>query len=297
MEFAKLPTSLENRDPISKLNPHLYKMSIPLVVIQNAKGQPNQGVILQRSQVEDLIFKYRENFEIKIIPSIPFRTPQFEMYYLANICFCKVSENDFTLFLGGDHYSSFATILGSLKTYDSNLRILWIDAHADIHSPETSPSGNMHGMPVRFLITHSFIDTPLLNPEQIMYVGLRSVETEEWDYIHKNNIQYITAVDFHASPEAAYQKIGEFVEAGILHISLDVDSLDPSIMYSTGTAEQNGLLLPHIQDIFHISKEKAKKVVAMDIMEYNPTIGSEEEKQISKDTMELLFKESVILTI
>jgi arginase len=272
-------------------------MSIPLVVIQNAKGQPNQGVILQRNQVEELISEYKDIYEIKIIPSIPFRTPQFEMYYLANICFSKIDENDFTLFLGGDHYSSFATILGSLKKYDSRLRILWIDAHADIHSMKTSPSGNMHGMPVRFLMTHSFIDTPILKPEQIMYIGLRSVESEEWDFIHQKNIKYITAEEFHKSPEKAYQRIGEFVKDSPLHISLDVDSLDPSIMCSTGTAVLGGLLLSHLQRILHTSNKNTESIVALDLMEYNPTIGSEEEKRVSKETMKSIFKETIQLSI
>lgn len=274
-------------------------MQIQLTVIQNAKGQPRQGVILHKEQVEELIYNEEDPlvpldeqkpYKIHIFSSTHFQNPFFGMYHLANSCFFRVCDHSFNVFLGGDHYTSFGTIMGSLKQYGSALRVLWIDAHADIHSFETSPSGNMHGMPVRFLLTHHFPDIPQLLPEQILYVGLRSVEKEEWDFIRANDIQYITAAAFLKQTDLAYELIEDFVRDSPLHLSLDVDSLDPSIMRSTGTAESGGLLFPHIQRMLEDSKRVAAPFFGMDIMEYNPLIGTEEEKRVSKETMRQLFQ-------
>jgi arginase len=258
---------------------------IPLFVIQNANGQPHKGVILEKSQVRDLIppNKYKISFFSKEKCGKSNTVPS-----LAKSCLSML-DHDFAVFLGGDHSTSFSTILASLKKYGPECRILWIDAHADIHSPETSPSGNEHGMPARFLMTHSFADIPRLKPNQIMYLGLRSVESEEWDFIHRKKIRYITAETFLKDPLDAYAKIRRFVKDRPLHLSLDVDSLDPSIMKSTGTAETGGLSFDHLERIWNDCLWSAD-FFAMDIMEYNPEIGRAEEKRVSKDTMRSIFE-------
>jgi arginase len=148
----------------------------------------------------------------------------------------------------------------------------------------------MHGMPVRFLMTHNYSEFPRLKPHQIMYVGLRSVEQQEWDFIHENNIQYITSDRCLRFTDSSYEKIKEFIEDRPLHLSLDVDSLDPSIMFSTGTSVSDGLLLCHFSRIIEYAKKLASPFFAIDIMEYNPTIGNAEEKSISKQTMKEIIQ-------
>jgi arginase len=259
-----------------------------IFIIQNDKGQKKSGVILEREQVEELIVNHTERIEI--FPKKYFENPEFGIYELSKACFSLINNHSFNIFLGGDHYTSFGTILGSLKKYGNTFKLLWIDAHADIHSWETSPSKNMHGMPLFFLMNHSFTNIPQLQPEQILYVGLRSVEVEEWNSIHKNRIKYITAKDFLEKEEESYYQMIDFLKDSYLHISLDVDGLDPSIMPSTGTSIKGGLLLTHFDHIIKKAMKYSKSFFAIDIMEYNPDIGTDEEKKRSKDTMKDIFR-------
>jgi arginase len=265
-------------------------MPIPILHIQNACGQPHQGVILKKSQIKELLPIAGGDYKIHLFPKEKCNYKNEYLIDLANMCFSKITEEPFQVFLGGDHSTSFATILGSLKKYGPSLRVLWMDAHADIHSPETSPSGNTHGMPVRFLMNKTpFKDFPRLKANQIMYVGLRSVEEEEWDFIHQKGIKYITAEAFLQNPAAAYTKIQRFVRNRPTHFSFDVDSLDPAIMPSTGTSETGGLLLDHFYTLLKNMRELSAPFFAMDIMEYNPHIGTREERRTSKETMRDIF--------
>jgi arginase len=255
---------------------------IPILHIQNASGQKHRGVILEKSQIERLIPSPLDvQYQISL-----FTESENENANLVNRCVSQLEESPFCIYLGGDHSTSFATILASLEKYGAELRVLWVDAHADIHSPETSPSGNTHGMPVRFLMTHP----SQLKPEQIMYVGLRSVENEEWDFIHSNNIRYITAECFLKDPAASYSEIRAFLENRPVHFSFDVDALDPSIMPSTGTAEENGLNLEEFYEILSICNDAGAPFFAIDIMEYNPMVGTISEKKNAMNTMRHLFQ-------
>ena len=96
--------------------------------------------------------------------------------------------NSPNVFLGGDHGISMATIAGVSQNVD-DLQILWIDAHADVNTPKTSPSGNLHGMPVAHLMgLTDNKDFECLNPLQINYIGLRSVDKDEAYWINQNKV-------------------------------------------------------------------------------------------------------------
>jgi len=254
------------------------------LIIQNSRGQFNKGVELEEDFMKDVLNKINLNQKINlhICPPLLFKNCTAGNYEVYKKSLQLINTQPHTIFFGGDHYSSYGPILASLKKYDNDFRLVWIDAHADIHSFETSPSKNMHGMIVRFLVEHNYPDIPRLKPEQILYIGLRSVEEEEWDFIHKNNIQYIKIDDIiNSNSFSFYNKIKDFIKEYPVHISLDVDSLDPKYMYSTGTVEENGIEFDELLNIIKFIKETSTKYYATDIMEYNPAIGNDEEKRIS----------------
>jgi arginase len=192
---------------------------------------------------------------------------------MAYLCEKYGQIRDKSIFIGGDHLSSFSTVLSSLMRYGNDFKLVWIDAHADIHSFDSSPSWNLHGMVVRLLMTHSVPDVPRLLPSQICYIGLRSVEQAEWDFIHENNIMYVTSETLHSyNRNNALLSIRSFILDQHVHISLDVDAFDPSIISNTGTPEENGLSIVDFVSILNIIKSSGTHY-ATDIMEINPQLG------------------------
>jgi arginase len=267
-----------------------YTLQQKALIIQNSRGQFNKGVELQEDFMKEICKKENLNIEFEICDPLLFRNCTIGNYETCEKAYKLMGIQKHTIFFGGDHYSSFGPILASLKKYGNNFSLIWIDAHTDIHSFESSPSKNMHGMIVRFLMNHEYKDIPQLQPHQILYIGIRSVEEEEWNFIYSNDIKHIKMNDIKNNKKECLNKVYNFIKNSYVHISLDVDSLDPKIMYSTGTAEEDGMSLDELYEIVNIIREKSLGHYATDIMEYNPTIGSEDEKKISYKTFCNIFK-------
>ena len=249
-----------------------------ILIIQNSRGQAHRGVELSKTDIHKII-KRRTSYQI--YDKARFTNCYDSMLQLGEFCF---KHPELKLFIGGDHFTSFGTVLSSLMRYGNEFRLVWIDAHTDIHSFESSPSKNLHGMVVRMLMTHTFPNIPRLLPQQLFYVGLRSVEHAEMEFVKQHRIRHITAREFNVNPQKAIDTITEFTRSRPLHISLDVDSLDPVYMPSTGTPVSNGLLLADLLELLRDIRHGSISVYA-DIMEYNPEIGSHKERKISIETM------------
>lgn len=222
--------------------------------------------------------------------------------------FQKTKEGKFVLTLGGDHSIALGSIAGLLHAYASSLRIIWVDAHADINLPETSPSGNIHGMPLAFLF--KFIDTsespyfdhyrwlqhiPALQPSQLVYIGLRDLDKGEKKIIKEKKLRAYTMHDIDR------YGIGKVMEMTLdylypsvknttipnssndtsvsssfstfpLHISFDIDAIDPLITPATGTRVPGGLSLREAHYICEASAETGS-LVSMDCVEVNPLLS------------------------
>jgi len=254
-------------------------MNNGLLIINNSRGQYHDGTKLNTKTIQKIF----GNTAYKIFND--FKNINIAMNSLGKICLNYINFYNHSIFFGGDHLSSYGTILGSLLKYGNDFKLLWIDAHTDIHSFETSPSKNLHGMVVNFLINHNYKDIPRLNPNQILYIGIRSVETEEYEFINKWNISYIKMSNIRIDYFNSLQYIKNFVKDSNIHISLDVDVFDPIIMPSTGTLEPNGLSINEFSDIIQIVKVYSKKYYATDIMEFNRKIGSPREVATSIHTI------------
>jgi len=211
-----------------------------------------------------------------------------------------VKANWFPLVLSGDHSTAGATIAGlRMARPKSRLGVIWIDAHADIHTPYTTPSGNMHGMPVAAALGEDNLEckvhevdantvkmwnqlkhiggiSPKILPEDIVFISLRDYEKEEEHLIRKYNMKVISTGEVRRKgAESIARAVLRYLrECDSIYISFDVDSLDASISKGTGTPVSNGLREREAEDL--ISKfMQNRKICCFEITEVNPTLDKE----------------------
>jgi arginase len=172
---------------------------------------------------------------------------------------------------GGDHSIAVSTIQPLLDHYKNDLLIIWIDAHADINTFEASTTKNIHGMPLASLtglMPHWYKVKKsrfILPTQNLLYVGIRDLDQFEEGIIKNKEISYFNSFD------KDIIKIINNNPAKYIHISCDIDGLDPEFAPSTGTAVNNGLRVKNINKIIKVSKER---LVGFDLVEFNPLIGS-----------------------
>mmetsp|Transcript_28710 Transcript_28710/g.46431 ORF Transcript_28710/g.46431 Transcript_28710/m.46431 type:complete len:334 (+) Transcript_28710:256-1257(+) len=174
---------------------------------------------------------------------------------IQNAVYAGAQSDEFVLTLGGDHSLGTGTVAGILK-HRPDVGIIWVDAHADLNTPETSPSGNMHGMPLGLLMgltdTNNLpgfewmADIPKLKPEQLVFVGLRDIDNGERHFIRSLGIKTFTMQDVDR------YGIGKVMEETVkhlrlpngeprpLHLSFDIDAVDPEFAKATGTIVRGG---------------------------------------------------------
>lgn len=188
--------------------------------------------------------------------------------------------------VGGDHSIGTATVAAALES-NPDTCVLWIDAHADINSPKTTESGNLHGCPVSFIMG---IDAELYPPEfdwvprklkhnRIAYIGLRDVDAGEKKILREHNIPAFSM--YHVDKYG----IGKVVEMALdqvnpdrkfpIHLSYDVDAIDPSFVPATGTRVEGGLTL---REGLFVAEDVAQTglLSSLDIVETNPMLGEHE---------------------
>ena len=194
--------------------------------------------------------------------------------------------------IGGDHSMSIATVADSLNKY-AKLKVLWFDAHADINTRKSSYSNNYHGMPLSFLTgldynkKFNFIKEKL-SMDRIMYIGLRDLDFYEDKIINNNNINRISVNDIRFNNMDSINKILNFVGNDPIHLSFDVDVMDPSVICSTGTSVKEGLYFDETKRILDMLINK--RIVNMDITELNLDIGNNNDKFMSLNNTLNLFE-------
>lgn len=185
-----------------------------------------------------------------------------------------LNANEFPIILGGDHSISMGSISAISVKYSNKLLIVWIDAHADINTPSSSKSGNAHGCPVSYLLGlwGSVFE---IHNIHVIYIGIRDVEMQEWEIIkeNKNRINCITMKDY--KKEGIKSLIEIMNHYDNVHISLDVDSMDPIWCPSTGTPVPDGFTPDQVIDMLKSIKDSGK-LRSMDLVEFNPHIGTPE---------------------
>jgi arginase len=181
---------------------------------------------------------------------------------------------------GGDHSAGLATVSAFTSIY-SNGYVLWIDAHADINTPEASITGNFHGMPMACLLgigkrpghfANAFWRT--LNSQRLIYLGLRDLDPFEKELIQSLGIQTYSMRDcIERGLDTILLEIKNKIGCHPLHISFDIDSVDPQWAPSTGVPFAGGLTRKDLKTIAKHLKQW-NSIKAVDVMEINPRIGS-----------------------
>jgi len=198
-----------------------------------------------------------------------------QIFAIASDC---VRQGDFTLFLGGDHSISMGTIAAAAQR--EPVGVIWIDAHADFNTPETSPSGNIHGMPVAALVGDG--DEALVNigypgrklqPSHIVQIGIRDLDAGERRRLLPSGINVFTMrhVDELGMAAVARQALDRLRHLPRLHVSLDMDSLDPDEAAGVGTPVPGGLSYREAHLLMEILGDSGR-VQSLDIVEINPIL-------------------------
>lgn len=211
----------------------------------------------------------------------------------------SIGNHEFPLVLSGDHSTAGGTISGIKAAYpDKRIGVVWIDAHADLHTPYTTPSGNVHGMPLATALqidnkrfqrnTPSSHSTSYweqlkdcganggrkLLPEDLVFIAVRDTEEEEDALLNELNItnHTVEAVRESGVAQIVEDTLQQLAECDVIYISFDVDSMDCNLVsHGTGTPVENGLTPDEARGIM-IGLLKSEKVVCLEIVEINPCL-------------------------
>jgi len=203
---------------------------------------------------------------------------------IANKVERALSEEKFPVVLGGDHSIAIGTVSGIAQSYrqqDKKIGLIWVDAHADMNTPETSPSGNIHGMPLACCIgigpeelTHIYGWGPKVEPRNVAIIGLRSVDDEEKRNVTNTGVRAFTMRDvdergLRAVMQEAIETAGDGT-AGF-HLSFDIDAVDPDEAPGVGTPVRGGITYREA----HLAMEiicDCDCMVGLEVVEVNPVI-------------------------
>jgi len=211
------------------------------------------------------------------------------------------------ILLGGDHclgIGSISAVARHCRQTGRKLRVLWLDAHADFNTATLTPSGNIHGMPVACLcghgpaaLTHIGGHVPAMSPQDIRQIGIRSVDEGEKRFVHDMGIEvfdmrYIDEVGMRHTMEQALLGMDDDTH---LHISLDVDFLDPSIAPGVGTTVRGGPSYREAQLCMEMIADTGR-LGSLDVVELNPALDVRNQTaELAVDLIESLFGKSTLM--
>lgn len=224
-----------------------------------------------------------------------------------------LNEGFFPFVLAGDHGSAGGTIAGIRKASpDKRLGVVWIDAHSDIHSPYTTPSGNMHGMPLSTALNEDNIPcksnevtgetvelwnelknmhgiVPKILPQDLVFVAVRDTEAEEIAMMKRLGIHNFQVSEVYEKGPSGIVKaiLDQLADCDQVYVSFDVDSMDPgAVSHGTGTPVDNGLLPEQAREIL-LGLSASPKTVCIEFVEINPCLD-EKKNEMAETALGLL---------
>lgn len=199
---------------------------------------------------------------------------------LAAAVGAAVSQGRLALVIGGDHALSIGSLAGAARA--GRLGVIWIDAHGDINTPETSPSGHIHGMPLAAAIglgPAELVDIGApadLRLADLVYLGVRDLDAPERELLRSAAaLTYpMSSIDTLGIVTAAHNAIQHLTKQGIdaVHLSFDLDVLDPTIMSGTGTRVPGGLTYREAHHLLTLLRDSSLPIVSIDVVELNPVL-------------------------
>ncbi len=186
-------------------------------------------------------------------------------------------DGSFPLVLGGDHSIAMGTLDGLYRARGRQAGLIWVDAHADINSPQTSPSGNVHGMPLSFAFERYHV-----SPARTVFIGLRDVDAGERETIARMRVRSYTMSDvdrlgIHRVMEEAIAHVGG--SGRPIHCSFDMDGIDPSFAPGVGTPVRGGLTYREAHTIMEMLA-RSGQLQSLEITEINPILDRENQTAI-----------------
>lgn len=202
---------------------------------------------------------------------------------LAEVVDAEIRANRFPLIVGGDHSMAIGTLAGLAKT--GPYGVIWVDAHADLNTGETSPSGNIHGMPLAaamgmgdIRLTEVGGREPKLAPEHLVYMALRDIDEGEIREINRLGIKVITVEEIRTrGVDVMMSEALSYLRARVdrFYLSFDMDSFDANLVPGTGTPVDRGLTAEEGKAIL-AEATKAEDLIAIELVELNPGLDHED---------------------
>jgi arginase len=250
-------------------------------------------------------------------PANPWRTPLGGYRHLAEVVqwnqavhaavHTELTLNRLPILLGGDHclaIGSISAVARHCRENGKKLRVLWLDAHADFNTSTLTPSGNIHGMPVACLCglgPQALIEiggtVPAINPKSMRQIGIRSVDAGEKRLVHEQGLEvfdmrYIDEMGMRHTMELALATLDANTH---LHVSFDVDFLDPDIAPGVGTTVPGGPSYREAQLCMEMIADTGK-LASLDVMELNPALDMRNKTaELAVDLIESLFGKSTLM--
>ena len=273
-------------------------IGMPLCLGASTTGMERGPKMIRRTDLKDVFSKHvfqdkgdiacGENIDMDM-PSMKNVKPIMESdYRLADEVYSSLADNHFPLIFGGDHSLSWGSIAGVTRMYD-DIAIIYIDAHGDFNTEQTSETHNVHGMHMAYLMGFGALNKNIdlrdshfinsVNSQSVFFVGSRALDQGELDFKEQYNMNVFTSDDVRnrgwdtVSKEVTKTLLDRKVQH--VHISLDIDVMDPSFVPGTGVPENNGLNPEEVNGILGYFLSNLP-VVSMDLVEYNPRLDKEE---------------------
>jgi len=229
---------------------------------------------------------------------------------LHEAMYAELQAGRLPIMLGGDHclgIGSISAVARHCREKGKKLRVLWFDAHADFNTATLTPSGNIHGMPVACLCGHGpqalvdmgghSADKPALHPKEIRQIGIRSVDEGEKRLVHDMGIEvfdmrFIDEMGMRHAMELALALVDANTH---LHVSLDVDFLDPDIAPGVGTTVRGGPTYREAQLCMEMIADTGR-LASLDVVELNPALDVRNQTaELAVDLIESLFGKSTLM--
>lgn len=232
----------------------------------------------------------------------------------------KLAKQQFPFLLSGDHGSAGGTIAGIKKAFPTKrLGVIWVDAHGDLHTPFTTPSGNMHGMPLATVLNEDNLNCQInevpqatieawnqlkntgfegakIQPKDLIFIAVRDTEVQENALIDRFNIKNYTVAEVQAegAVQIAEKTLQDLAECDIIYVSFDVDSMDPKeTSFGTGTPVANGLHPNQAKELLQ-TFFKSPKLISMEFVEINPCL---DDKMNQMATITFSILEAVVAAV
>jgi arginase len=292
--------------------------NIKLIEVRSEIGAGTRGASLGIDAIKiaalDFMSNFFVNFPSEVVPDMnnllyePVASPYAKRIHGIHTMYERVStavadtikSGIFPVVFAGDHSTAGGTIAGiKMANPKRKLGVIWIDAHADMHTPYTSPSGNMHGMPLATALAQDNLECkvhnpdaktvdiwnklknmgkiePKILPEDLVFIALRDYEKEEEALLKKLGIKIVTVQEVRRKgiESVVRQTLAHLSKCEDIYVSFDVDSLDSSISRGTGTPVSNGLKEREAEDLIAALMQNYK-ICCVEIVEVNPTLDKE----------------------